>query len=91
MKRKEYAEWLRDLDSRVIMNLEGHEVFAEIAAILEATCAGCGWWNENGPGISSNIHCGICEHSQPDIHNVADSVTGPDFGCIHHKPREGGG
>ena len=67
---------------------------------MTATCKTCRWWNE--PAKDSDGHwAAICrqssQFSDPWARKAGDQMmgqalafvyTGPDFGCIHHEPKE---
>ncbi len=53
-------------------------------------CATCKWWDPESKGVKSRI-CDLLSYRYVegfDANNGVGIVTGPDFGCVLHEPKE---
>lgn len=62
----------------------------------QPTCKTCRWWDRPWPNREVNKRsCAALEDRDGDDAVIDDDgtsrplYTGPDFGCVHHEPKEG--
>ena len=62
---------------------------------MPKTCKTCKWWETDKPGDGYYMQEGWCPCRISDEwldwfadFNGCETATSPDFGCIHHQPKQ---